>query len=449
MSKNSNKMWGGHFSSAPDEIMQAINASISFDKRLYAQDIQGSIAHAKMLAKQDILTDAEAKEIIQGLTEIKAEIEAGDFNFSAELEDIHMNIESRLRKKIGNVSGKLHTARSRNDQVALDLKLWCRDEIDKITELLETYISSLTTKATQNEETIISGYTHLQTAQPVTFAHHLRAYIEMAKRDVSRLNDCRKRLNECPLGAAALAGTSFPIDRDFTAKELGFDKPTANSLDSVSDRDFAIELMSVISLTALHLSRFAEEIVIWCSYGYKFIKLSDKFTTGSSIMPQKRNPDAAELVRAKTARIFANEQTLKVAMKGLTLAYSKDMQEDKEPVFDSVDSITLCLKAMIGMVDDMIVNTENMLHHAKQGYSTATDIADYLVRELNIPFRDSHHITGRIVVLAEEKNCYLNELSIQELQSVEPKIKENIFDILSVESSVKSRTSFGGANGSN
>ena len=449
MVESANKMWGGHFEYGPSEIMEKINASINFDKKLYKQDIRGSLAHCKMLVKQNILTEDEGKKISDGLNQIENEIESDKFQFSASLEDIHMNIEGRLKEIIGDIAGKLHTARSRNDQVATDFKLWCRDFIDMLAEELSTLENSLKTKALKHKETIMPGFTHLQTAQPVTFCHHLMAYKEMVKRDLSRLKDCRNRLNECPLGSAALAGTSFPIDRDFTANELGFYKPTANSLDSVSDRDFALELISCINILAIHLSRFSEEIVNWCSDGFKFIKLSDKFTTGSSIMPQKRNPDAAELVRAKTGRIFGALATLSVVMKGLPLAYSKDMQEDKEPVFDAAESIILAVKATYGMVDDMEVSKENMHIAAQKGFSTATDIADWLVKNLNIPFRDAHHVTGRCVRLAEEKNCRLDELSIEELQEIDSRISNDIFNVLSVENSVKSRKSFGGTSWDN
>ncbi len=441
-----NKMWGGHFDYAPDEVLQKINASISFDKKLYKQDIQGSIAHAKMLAKTGILVKADVDKIIKGLQQIEKEIASGKFVFKEELEDIHMNIESRLKEIIGDTAGRLHTARSRNDQVATDFRLYVRDNIDVIVNEINLLLKSLTKKAKENINTIMPGFTHLQTAQPITFAHHLNAYLEMVKRDLSRFQDCRKRLNECPLGAAALAGTSFPIDRHFTAKELGFDRPTANSIDSVSSRDFAIEFLSCANILAINLSRFAEEIVIWCSQGFKFITLSDKFTTGSSIMPQKRNPDAAELVRAKTGRILGSLTALSVIMKGLPLAYSKDMQEDKEQVFDAVENIILAIKATRGMVDDMKPNKENMYNAASAGFSTATDIADWIVKNLKKPFREAHHITGRCVKLAEAKNCKLSELSLKELQSIEKGITKDIYNILTVENSVKSRKSYGGTS---
>lgn len=444
--KSSNKMWGGHFEYGPAEIMEKINASIDFDKKLYKQDIAGSIAHARMLGKTKILKQIEVDKIVAGLQKIEKEIDSGKFIFKRELEDIHMNVESRLREMIGDVAGKLHTARSRNDQVALDFRLYCRDAADIILSELNQLKNALTKKENASKNIIMPGFTHLQVAQPITFSHHLNAYIEMISRDVSRLKDCRERMNECPLGSAALAGTSFPIDRHMVAKELGFKSPTKNSLDTVSDRDFAIELVSCINILSIHLSRFAEEIVIWCSQPFKFITLSDKFTTGSSIMPQKRNPDAAELVRAKVGRIFGSLSTLTIILKGLPLAYSKDMQEDKEPTFDAIENIILCIKAISGMVDDMKVNKENMKKLAASGYSTATDIADWLVKNLGTPFRDAHHITGRIVKLAESKNCRLDELSLKEIQSVEKKITADIFNFLSVENSVNSRTSFGGTS---
>lgn len=447
--KKANSMWGGHYEYGPSEIMEIINESISFDKNLYKQDIQGSLAHVKMLAKTGILTDKESFDITIGLKQVEKEIESGDFEFSTALEDIHMNVESRLKEIIGDVAGKLHTGRSRNDQVATDFKLYVRDSIDLIIDELDQTLESLKKKALENKETYMPGFTHLQTAQPVTFCHHLHAYYEMISRDKSRLEDCRKRLNQCPLGSAALAGTSFPIDRDMTANELNFDEPTKNSLDAVSDRDFALEFLSALNLMAIHFSRFAEEIVIWCSDGFKFISLSEAFTTGSSIMPQKRNPDAAELVRAKTGRIFGSLSTLSIVMKGLPLAYSKDMQEDKEPVFDAVESIILAIRATRGMVDDMTVNEENMKAAAQKGFSTATDIADWLVKNTGMPFRNAHHVTGRCVRLAEEKNCRLDELSLEDLQSVDENITEDIFNVLSVENSAKSRTSFGGTSPDN
>lgn len=445
MKKNSaNKMWGGRFDASPSQMMLEINQSISFDHKLYKQDIAGSIAHAQMLSAAKIISLLEAKKIIDGLKKIEKEIDSGKFIFKKELEDIHMNIESRLKEIIGDVAGKLHTARSRNDQVATDFRLFIRDEVDSIRALLIDLEKNFIAKAEKNLDVIMPGFTHLQVAQPVLFSHHLLAYFEMFKRDISRLDDLRARMNECPLGACAMAGTSFAIDRFATAKSLGFDKPTANSMDSVSDRDFAIEFLSCTSLIALHLSRFAEEIIIWMSKGFEFIKLSDAFTSGSSIMPQKKNPDAAELIRAKSGRIFGALFSLLTVIKGLPLTYSKDMQEDKEVVFDASTNIQLALRAMSGMVLDMSVNKEKMLAMSKTGYSTATDLADWLVKNLQIPFRDAHHITGTIVKMAEEKKLDLHQLKIADLQKVEKKISTKIFDVLSVENSVNSRTSFGG-----
>lgn len=445
----SNPMWGGHYASGPSAIMEAINQSITFDQKLYAQDIQGSEAHCKMLVKQNIISEEDGKKILEGLTAIRQEIEDGNFQFKKELEDIHMNIEARLTEIIGDAAGRLHTARSRNDQVATDLRLWVRDAWDLLDEQLKELQKALIEQAELNHDTIMPGFTHLQTAQPVTFGHHLLAYVEMIGRDRSRVQDARKRMNECPLGAAALAGTSFAIDRHYTAEQLGFDQPTANSLDSVSDRDFVLEFLSVSSICAMHLSRFAEEIVIWCSAGFKFIHLTEAFTTGSSIMPQKRNPDAAELVRAKTGRILGSFVTLLTVMKGLTLTYSKDMQEDKEPIFDAAESLSLCVAAMTGMVKDMKPNKEAMLKAASLGFSTATDLADWLVRSLNIPFRQSHHITGKAVALAESKNCDLSELTLEDLQAIEKDITDDIFSVLTVEHSVASRQSHGGTAPSN
>lgn len=443
-SSKANPLWGGHFDKGPSEIMQQINQSISFDRKLSDYDIEGSIAHALMLAKKKIITPHESKSIIRGLKQIQKEIFRGKFQFKTELEDIHMNIEARLHDIIGDAAGKLHTARSRNDQVATDFRLYVRDALDSVNFALKNLQKVLIDRAKEHYDTIMPGFTHLQTAQPVTLGHHLMAYVEMFGRDRSRVQDARKRMNECPLGSAALAGTSFPLDRKITAKTLGFDAPTANSLDAVSDRDFAIEFLSVASMTAMHLSRLAEEIVIWMSADFGFIKLSDAFTSGSSIMPQKRNPDAAELVRAKTGRIYGSMVGLLTVMKGLTLAYSKDMQEDKEPVFDTVENLALCLNAMTGMVNDFTANKEKMREAAGRGYSTATDLADWLVQNLGIPFRQCHSISGRIVKLAEKKGCKLDELSLEEMQGIEPKITKHIFNVLSVENSVASRTSFGG-----
>lgn len=441
---NANQMWGGHFTSGPSEIMQTINQSISFDQKLYAQDIAGSIAHAQMLTKKKILTHVEGKKIIGGLKHIKREIEAGKFKFKPELEDIHMNIEARLSDLIGDVAGKLHTARSRNDQVATDFRLYVRDAFDNLDTALKDLQTALLTRANEHYDAIMPGFTHLQTAQPVTFGHHLLAYVEMFGRDRSRCMDARKRLNECPLGAAALAGTSFHTDRRITAKLLDFDAPTSNSIDSVSDRDFAIEFLSVASILAMHLSRFAEEIVIWASSEFGFIKLSDAFTSGSSIMPQKRNPDAAELVRAKSGRIYGSLFGLLTVMKGLPLTYSKDMQEDKEPVFEVIDTIALCIAATRGMVLDMKINAERMKEAAGRGYSTATDLADWLVQNLGIPFRQCHHITGRIVKLAEERGCTLAEVPLEDMKKIESGITASIYGVLSVENSVASRKSYGG-----
>ena len=447
MTKNSsNKMWGGRFLEKPSNLMQEINQSITFDKKLYKQDIRGSKAHAKMLATVGILTKSESVKITDGLNKIEKEIESGKFNFKIELEDIHMNIESRLTEIIGDVAGKLHTARSRNDQVALDFRLFVRDEVDEVIKLISDLQKNLVKKAEENFGAIMPGFTHLQVAQPVLFSHHLLAYFEMFKRDLSRLQDLRTRMNECPLGAGALAGTSFSIDRKLTAKELGFDRPTANSMDTVSDRDFAIEFIFCLSLVSTHLSRFAEEIVMWMSKGFDFIKLSDAFTSGSSMMPQKKNPDAAELVRGKTGRIFGALISLLTTMKGLTLTYSKDMQEDKEPLFDAVENSKLCLRAMSGMIADMKINKDKMRAMAGLGYSTATDLADWLVKNLKIPFRDAHHITGSIVKMAETKGVELHELKLSDMQKFEKRITSKIFEVLSVESSVASRTSIGGTS---
>ncbi len=439
-----NKMWGGRFASGPSEIMEEINASIGYDKRLYNQDITGSIAHAEMLVDAGILSKSDCKKIINGLKQIKQEIESDQFTFSRQLEDIHMNVESRLRELIGDAAGRLHTARSRNDQVATDFKLYVRDTIDHFITQLATLQLALAKKAEEHADVVMPGYTHLQTAQPVTFGHHCLAYVEMLGRDATRFKDARKRLNECPLGAAALAGTSFPINRKMTAKALGFDRPTANSLDSVADRDFILETLSTASISAIHLSRFAEELVIWSSAEFNFIKLSDSFTTGSSIMPQKRNPDAAELIRAKVGRIIGAFNGLSMVMKGLPLAYSKDMQEDKEMAFDALDNYSLALAALTGMIEDMHPNKEKMAASAGGGFSTATDIADWLVRVINLPFRDAHHVTGSIVALAEKQDLRLHELTLEDMQSVEPKITKDIFNVLSVENSVKSRKSYGG-----
>ncbi len=439
-----NRMWGGRFAEGPDAVMEAINVSIDFDRELYRQDIAGSKAHARMLAKQGIIAAEDADKIAGGLDTILREIEAGEFKFSRALEDIHLNVEARLAELIGAAAGRLHTARSRNDQVATDLKLWVRDEIDATDAALAGLQQALAEKALAHADTIMPGFTHLQVAQPVTFGHHLLAYVEMLGRDRGRFADARRRLNELPLGAAALAGTSFPIDRDDTAKALGFDRPAANSLDAVSDRDFALEALAAASLCAVHLSRLAEEIVIWSSAQFGFVRLSDKFTSGSSIMPQKRNPDAAELVRAKTGRVVGALTGLIVVLKGLPLAYAKDMQEDKEPVFDAFASLSLSIAAMTGMVGDMTPNERVMLKAAGAGYSTATDLADWLVRVLGLPFRSAHEVSGRIVAAAEAKGVTLEKLPLEAMQAVEPRIGQEIYAVLGPRQSVKSRTSYGG-----
>ncbi len=424
--------------------MQEINASIGFDKRLWQQDIAGSKAHARMLAAQAIISEAERDAILAGLDSIAEEIASGSFSFSTTSEDIHLNIEAALAERIGEAGRRLHTARSRNDQVALDLRLWVRDVLDELDAQLLALLRALLNQAERYAASPMPGFTHLQIAQPITFGHHLLAYVEMLGRDRARFADCRARLNECPLGAAALAGTSFPIDRHTTASALGFARPMANSLDAVSSRDFALEFLATAAICATHLSRFAEEIVIWASAPFHFVRLSDAFTTGSSIMPQKRNPDAAELVRAKTGRINGNLVALLTVMKGLPLAYAKDMQEDKEPVFDTADTLALCLAATEGMVRDLEANEAAMRRWAAEGFATATDLADWLVRTLGLPFRDAHHITGRIVALAEAKGCGLADLSLDELRSVEPRVTADIYSVLSVEASIASRTSYGG-----
>jgi argininosuccinate lyase len=440
----SNKMWGGRFSSSPDAIMEAINASIDVDRHLYRQDIAASKAHAAMLAEQGIITAEDASAIASGLDTILSEIEQGKFNFQRTLEDVHMNVEARLAELIGPAAGRLHTARSRNDQVATDFRLWVRDTVDQLDGALVDYQKALAEKAFAHADTVMPGLTHLQTAQPVTFGHHLLAFVEMAERDRGRFADARKRLNECPLGSAALAGTSFPLDRDMTAKALGFDRPTANSLDAVSDRDFVMEALAAATICAVHLSRLAEEIVIWTSPLTGLMRLSDKFTTGSSIMPQKRNPDAAELVRAKAARIAAAFQAIVIVMKGLPLAYQKDMQEDKEGAMDALGALSLCIAAMSGMVRDIEPDVARMKKAAGEGYATATDLADWLVRTLNIPFRQAHHITGSIVAKAAEAEAPLHRFPLAEMQRVEPRITDDVFKVLSVDRSVQSRTSYGG-----
>jgi len=440
----SNRMWGGRFSAGPDAVMEEINASIGFDHRLYRQDIAGSIAHAQMLAATGILTAADRDAIVRGLEQVRAEIDGNAFTFSRALEDIHMNVESRLKEIIGDAAGRLHTARSRNDQVATDFRLYVRDVIDTFLAQVKALQLALVARAEAEAETIMPGFTHLQSAQPVTFGHHLLAYVEMLGRDSGRLADARKRLNESPLGSAALAGTPYPIDRQMTAEALGFDRPTANSLDAVADRDFVLETLSAATLCAMHLSRFAEELVIWSSAQFNFIRLSDKFSTGSSIMPQKRNPDAAELVRAKVGRILGALTSLLVVMKGLPLAYSKDMQEDKGVAFDAFDSLSLALAAMTGMVGDLSVNRDRMRAAAAAGFSTATDLADWLVREANIPFREAHHITGRAVALAEQQGCGIDALSLEDFKRIDPRLDARVYAVLSVEASVKSRQSYGG-----
>ncbi|MFO1117629.1 MAG: argininosuccinate lyase [Beijerinckiaceae bacterium] len=445
----SNKMWGGRFDSAPDAIMEEINASIEFDKVLYRQDIAASKAHVRMLAATGIVAKGDADKIELGLDQVLGEIESGAFNFSRALEDIHMNVESRLTDIVGPAAGRLHTARSRNDQVAVDFRLWVRDAADAIAMQIRDLQSALVEVAERHVDSVMPGFTHLQPAQPVTFGHHLLAYVEMLARDRSRFRDARARMNECPLGAAALAGTSFPIDRDMTAKSLGFDRPTANSLDSVSDRDFALEVLSAAAICATHLSRFAEEIVLWTGPFFGFIKLSDKFSTGSSIMPQKRNPDAAELVRGKTGRVIGELTSLLVVMKGLPLAYSKDMQEDKEGMFDAVQTLSLCLAAMTGMIRDMSPDVSRMRAAAGLGYSTATDIADWLVRRLGMPFRQAHHVTGRVVALASSRGVELDALTLSDLQSIDDGFTADVLSVLGVEKSVASRTSFGGASPEN
>ncbi len=439
-----NAMWGGRFASGPDAIMEAINASIGFDRRLAAQDVAGSRAHAAMLAAQGIITDADRDQIDAGLITVLSEIEAGTFQFSTALEDIHMNVENRLRELIGPAAGRLHTARSRNDQVALDFRMWVRDQADAAIGGLTALIEALVGQAEAGADLPMPGFTHLQTAQPVTWGHHMMAYVEMFARDRSRFADARRRMNECPLGAAALAGTGFPLDRQMTAAALGFDRPTANSLDTVADRDFALEFLAAASITGTHLSRFAEELVIWSSAQFRFVRLSDRFSTGSSIMPQKRNPDAAELVRAKVGRITGAFVGLSTVMKGLAMAYSKDMQEDKEQAFDAADSLMLALAAMEGMVRDMLPLADNLRAAAASGFSTATDLADWLVREAGLPFRDAHHVVGALVKLAEDTHRDLPDLSLVEMQAVHPAITEGVFDVLTVEASVASRTSYGG-----
>ncbi len=437
-------MWGGRFKSGPDAIMEEINASIDFDRHLYRQDIAASKAHAQMLAKQGIIAANDAKKIAHGLDTILSEIEAGKFSFKRALEDIHMNVEGRLAELIGEAAGRLHTARSRNDQVATDFRLWMRDRIDALDAALGGFQRALAEKALEHAATVMPGFTHLQTAQPVTFGHHLLAYVEMAARDRGRFADARKRLNESPLGAAALAGTSFDLDRDMTAKALRFERPMANSLDAVSDRDFVMETLAAAAIASVHLSRLAEEMVIWTSPLVGLVKLSDKFTTGSSIMPQKRNPDAAELVRAKTGRMIGALTALMVVMKGLPLAYAKDMQEDKEGAMDALAALSLSVAAMTGMVADLEPDTGKMKKAAGEGYATATDLADWLVRTLKMPFRQAHHVTGQIVAKAAEAGAPLHRLPLAAMQAIEPRITDAVFSVLAVDRSVQSRVSYGG-----
>ena len=444
MTDNANTMWGGRFAAGPDAIMEAINASIGFDQRLAAQDIEGSRAHAAMLAATGIIETSDAEAIREGLLTVLSEIEAGTFQFSTALEDIHMNVEARLKEVIGEPAGRLHTGRSRNDQVALDFRMWVRDQCDAAIAGIEALQKALLGQAEAGADWVMPGFTHLQTAQPVTWGHHMMAYVEMLARDASRFADARARMNESPLGAAALAGTSFPIDRHMTAEALGFDRPSANSLDAVADRDFALEFLAASSICAMHLSRFAEELVIWSSAQFRFVAMSDRFSTGSSIMPQKKNPDAAELVRAKIGRILGATVGLFTVMKGLPLTYSKDMQEDKEQVFDAADSLMLALAAMEGMVGDMSGNPDALRAAASSGFSTATDLADWLVREGGLPFRDAHHVTGRLVALAEAEGCDLPDLTLDQMKSAHDAITEGVFDVLGVDNSVASRTSYGG-----
>ncbi|MEO0828956.1 MAG: argininosuccinate lyase [Pseudomonadota bacterium] len=439
-----NQMWGGRFSAGPDALMEAINASISFDKRMARQDIEGSRAHAAMLADAGIITDKDAAAIREGLLTVLSEIETGQLELKPELEDIHMNVEARLTELIGEPAGRLHTARSRNDQVALDFRLWVRDQCDAAIDGLTALCRALLGQAEGREDWVMPGFTHLQSAQPVTWGHHMLAYVEMFVRDRTRFEDARARMNECPLGAAALAGTSFPIDRQTTAEALGFVRPMANSLDAVADRDFALEFLSAASICATHLSRLAEELVIWSSAQFGFVRMSDKFSTGSSIMPQKKNPDAAELVRAKVGRINGSLVGLLTVMKGLPLTYSKDMQEDKEQVFDGADTLMLVLAAMTGMVADMAPQRDALAGAAGSGHATATDLADWLVRTLGLPFRQAHHVTGTLVGMAEAGNCELSDLSLEQMQGVHPDITGDVFGVLGVDNSVRSRTSFGG-----
>ncbi|WP_417478897.1 argininosuccinate lyase [Maricaulis maris] len=444
--KASSAMWGGRFSAGPSAVMEAINASIDIDQRMADQDIDGSLAHSRMLAATGVISSADAAAIQRGLEQVRSEIHAGDFPWSKALEDVHMNVEARLKEIIGEPAGRLHTARSRNDQVATDFRLWLRDACDRIDAMLAAYQTALVKQAEIHADQVMPGFTHLQTAQPVSLGHHLLSYVEVAQRDRGRFADARKRLNESPLGCAALAGTAFPIDREMTASDLGFDRPMSNSLDGVAARDFALEVLSAASICAVNLSRFAEEIVLWCTRRFGFATLSDAWSTGSSIMPQKRNPDAAELVRAKPGRIIGSLTGLLTVVKGLPLAYSKDLQEDKAPVFQAIDDLELALLSMAGMAGDLTFFPEALEEAAGEAYSDATDLADYVVRELGKPFRDAHHISGSIVKLAEARGVPLAELSLAEMQSVEPAIDETVFSVLSARASMMSRTSFGGTS---
>jgi argininosuccinate lyase len=437
-------LWGGHFAHGPAPLMEQINASIGFDKRLYAHDIAGSKAHAAMLAEVGILSAAERDAIVAGLERIQGEIETGDFPFSAALEDIHLNIEARLTELIGEPGRKLHTARSRNDQVATDFRMWVREAIDRTDRLLKELQAALLARTEEHVDAVMPGFTHLQAAQPVTLGHHLMAYVEMFGRDRGRFADARVRLNECPLGAAALAGTSFPIDRAATAAALGFAAPIANSIDAVSDRDFALEFLAAAAIAATHLSRLAEELVLWSTPQFAFVRMPEEFSTGSSIMPQKRNPDAAELVRGKTGRVIGDLSALLIVLKGLPLAYGKDLQEDKEPVFDAADSVALCLAAMTAMIVGMTVDRDRLAAAAGVGHTTATDLADWLVRWLDVPFREAHHAASQAVRRAEQRGVGLAELDLEDLRAIEPRITADAFEVLSVERSVASRTSFGG-----
>jgi len=441
MSKD--KLWGGRFAQPTNKFVEEFTASIDFDKRLYRQDIRGSMAHARMLGRQGIIPMADVEAIIKGLEEILAQIEAGEFDFSVSLEDIHMNIEARLSAKIGEAGKRLHTGRSRNDQVAVDIRLYLREEIDAVTGFLSALIDSLLFQAEGNLEVIMPGYTHLQTAQPILFSHHMLAYVEMFSRDRGRMEDCQRRLNQLPLGAGALAGTTFPIDREYVAELLEFDGVTRNSLDSVSDRDFALEFMAAASILMMHLSRFSEELIIWSTSEFKFIDLSDGFCTGSSIMPQKKNPDVPELVRGKTGRVYGNLMALLTVMKALPLAYNKDMQDDKEPLFDTIDTVKGSLKIFADMIREMKVNAANMRGAASKGFSTATDVADYLVRK-GMPFRDAHEVVGKSVAYCLSTGKDLPELSMEEWRGFSDKIGEDIYDSITLEASVNARKATGG-----